>query len=282
MQKARREMDAEVSDIVLDVSSDSLARANEANLMEGFTAGARAYGGEVADEPDLLWCAWGIPGAGWNRVLRSNLAPETLDARVKWVQERARALHTAFLWQIGPSTQPGDLGDHLLRHGFTDAGDQPAMGVALAQLPQHLILPAGVVIERVRDHAALEQWVHIANESFGAPPSMDALLVAAISRDTMDDSAVAEFYLASLDGEPVATAALLPAAGVAGIFSVATLAAARGHGIGSAITIAPLLAARGRGYAVGVLQASEMGYPVYARMGFTEQFRYHCFHWQPD
>src|SRR5262249_31641246 len=160
-----------------------------------------------------------------------------------------------------------------------DAGDQPAMGIALVRLPPRLILPVGVVIERVRDRRALEQWVHIANESFGAPPSMDAPLVAAISRDTMDDSAVAELYLAYLDGEPVATVALTLAAGVAGIFSVATLETARRRGIGSAITLAPLLAARDRGYAVGVLQASAMGYPIYARMGFTEQFRYRNFSW---
>ena len=46
--------------------------------------------------------------------------------------------------------------------------------------------------------------------------------------------------------------------------------------------MAPLLAARDRGYAVGVLQASEMGYPVYAHMGFTEQFRYRNYYWKPD
>jgi predicted acetyltransferase len=69
---------------------------------------------------------------------------------------------------------------------------------------------------------------------------------------------------------------------VAGIFAVATIEAARGRGIGMAVTMAPLLDARACGYCVGVLQASEMGYPVYARMGFTEQFRYHLYHWKPE
>jgi GNAT superfamily N-acetyltransferase len=63
---------------------------------------------------------------------------------------------------------------------------------------------------------------------------------------------------------------------------VAALEAARGRGIGTAITLAPLLDARDRGYRVGVLQASEMGYPIYARMGFTEQFRYQLYHWEPE
>jgi GNAT superfamily N-acetyltransferase len=271
-----------MSDIVLDVSPESLARANEANLIEGFAACARAYGGEVVEAPDLLWCATGIPSAGWNRVLRARLAPERLDARIEWVQERARALGTPFLWHFIPSTQPANLETHLLRHGFTDVGEEPAMGIALAHLPSTLPLPVGVTIERVRERTALEQWAHTAHDGFGASASTDAPFVAAVSRDALEGAAAAEYYLARLDGEPVASSALSLAAGVAGIFSVATLAGARGRGIGAAVTMAPLLAARDRGYAVGVLQASELGYAIYARMGFTEQFRYRCFSWKPE
>jgi len=51
------ERDLIMSDIVQDVSPASLAWANEANLAKGFAACVRAYGGEVVDEPDLLWCA---------------------------------------------------------------------------------------------------------------------------------------------------------------------------------------------------------------------------------
>jgi GNAT superfamily N-acetyltransferase len=271
-----------MSDVVLDVSPESLARANEANLSDGLAACARAYGGEVVDAPDLLWCATGIPSAGWNRVLRTRLASERMDARIKWVQERARAFGTPFLWHIIPSTRPANLDTQLLRHGFTDVGDEPAMGIALARLPSTVPLPEGVTIERVRDRTALEQWARTAHAGFGASASTAAPLVAAVSRDALEGAAAAEYYLALLDGEPVAASALTLAAGVAGIFAVATLERARGRGIGAAVTMAPLLAARDRGYAVGVLQASEMGYAIYARMGFTEQFRYRSFSWNPE
>lgn len=132
------------------------------------------------------------------------------------------------------------------------------------------------------ERQALEQWARTAHEGFGASASTDAPFVAAVSRDALEGAAAAEYYLALLDGEPVASSALTLAAGVAGIFSVATLEGARGRGIGAAVTMAPLLAARDRGYAVGVLQASEMGYSIYARMGFTEQFRYRSFYWKPE
>ena len=273
---------SELSDIVRDVSPESLASANEANLAEGLAACALAFGGEVRDEPDLIWCAIGIPSAGWNRVTRTQITLEMLDERIEWVIARARALCVPFLWVIGPSTRPAGLGAQLLRHGFIDEGEDPAMGINLAQLPGERLLPQGVTVERVENHVSLEQWVRTSFTGFELPASGVEAFFAAVSRDDFGDAAAAHYYLARLDGEPVATAALSLAGGVAGIFAVTTIEAARRKGIGAAVTMAPLLDARDRGYCVGVLQASEMGYPVYARMGFTEQFRYRNFIWHPE
>jgi hypothetical protein len=72
------------------------------------------------------------------------------------------------------------------------------------------------------------------------------------------------------------------AAGVAGIYAVATIERARRRGMGTAVTLPPLLDARARGYVAGVLRFSEMGYGIYAGMGFTQQFRYHSSLFQPD
>jgi GNAT superfamily N-acetyltransferase len=270
-----------MTDVVRDTSVESLAKANEASFSEGFAACARAFGGEVYQSSDLLWCA-AIPGmAGWNRVLYANLTPETLESRIEWVLERARALNTPVIWNIGPSTYPNDLGSHLLRHGFTDSGEEAAMGVALARLPDAVPLQGGVTVERVTDNASLEQWAQTMCLGFGAPLAAAAPIFTAIARDAANSSPAAYYYLARLHDEPVATAGLTLAAGVASVFTVATVHAARRQGIGAAITLAPLLYARTLGYAVGVLQATEMGYPVYARLGFTEQFRYGSFYWQP-
>jgi GNAT superfamily N-acetyltransferase len=49
---------------------------------------------------------------------------------------------------------------------------------------------------------------------------------------------------------------------------VGTIPSARGLGIGAAITLKPLLDARAQGYRYGVLFATEMGQPVYERIGF--------------
>jgi hypothetical protein len=58
---------------------------------------------------------------------------------------------------------------------------------------------------------------------------------------------------------------------VVGIYAVATLPSARGHGYGAAITARATMA---NPALPAVLQASDLGYPVYARLGFTVVARY--------
>jgi predicted acetyltransferase len=71
-------------------------------------------------------------------------------------------------------------------------------------------------------------------------------------------------------------------AGLAGIYFVSAVEEARRQGIGGAIALAPLREAREMGYGVGVLGASEMGYPVYRRLGFQECCRIGLYEWRPD
>ena len=80
-------------------------------------------------------------------------------------------------------------------------------------------------------------------------------------------------WIALLDGVPVAAAALFVGAGVAGIYNVATVPEARGRGIGRAVTAAALAEAVARGQHTAVLGASELGYPVYRRLGFRDVSR---------
>ena len=59
-----------------------------------------------------------------------------------------------------------------------------------------------------------------------------------------------------------------------GICAVGTLAALRGRGLGTAMTWAAIEIGVGWGYRVAVLQASELGFRVYERMGFRIVDRY--------
>ncbi len=80
-------------------------------------------------------------------------------------------------------------------------------------------------------------------------------------------------WVARLDGVPVAAAALFVAAGVAGIYNVCTVPEARGRGIGGAVTVAAIDVGARLGLPIAVLGASDLGFPVYHRLGFREVSR---------
>jgi GNAT superfamily N-acetyltransferase len=132
-------------------------------------------------------------------------------------------------------------------------------------------VPAGLMIEHVRDTKALEAWIHASFTGFGFPGADTGSgfgLFAGLGFDLPLRS-----YLGTLDGEPVAASQLFLGAGVAGIYIVATIPVARGQGIGTALTLAPLRDARAMGFRVGILHASPMGLGIYRRLGFREYSR---------
>jgi GNAT superfamily N-acetyltransferase len=88
-------------------------------------------------------------------------------------------------------------------------------------------------------------------------------------------------YTGFLDNQPVATALLFLAAGIAGIYAVSTIPAARRKGIGAWMTLLPLLRARSSGYKIGILFASHMGVGVYRSLGFQEYCKIASYRWAP-
>lgn len=88
-------------------------------------------------------------------------------------------------------------------------------------------------------------------------------------------------YLARVDGEPASALATIdhePVAGAegpdCGIYWVATLEEFRGRGLSSRLLCAALVEARERGCATSSLQASGMGEPIYAKLGYQSPYRY--------
>ena len=81
-------------------------------------------------------------------------------------------------------------------------------------------------------------------------------------------SFAAQMYTGFLDGEPVATSALFMSNHVAGVYNVATQDAYRRRGLGAAMTWQAVHDGANAGCLLASLQASEMGRPVYERMGF--------------
>jgi GNAT superfamily N-acetyltransferase len=145
------------------------------------------------------------------------------------------------------------------------------MSADLNRLNETVNLPSGSEIKVVNDEKSMQDCADVIVNGYGFPPDWrDATIrfVTGLGLDTPYRS-----YVAYSDGKPVATAGVFFGTEVAGIYTVATIPEARGKGFGAAVTLVPLINAREMGYRVGTLQASEMGFPVYKRIGFTEDYR---------
>jgi GNAT superfamily N-acetyltransferase len=77
-------------------------------------------------------------------------------------------------------------------------------------------------------------------------------------------------YSGFLDGEPAATVMTTYHAGDCGVWWVATLPEGRGRGLSSGLMRQALLDARDAGCETTSLQATAMGYPIYARIGYRD------------
>jgi GNAT superfamily N-acetyltransferase len=262
------------SRVLHELDPAATVAAIEGNIEALCASFAAIPGATVEDRPEGLRYAAPVPSPMFNGVARVRLAPESVDGAIA----AARAFFAArgqprFFWWAGPATEPSDLGARLLAAGFAPSWDAvPGMARDLASLPADPATPPAFAIERVADPRALATWGRVFNAIFAMPEWAGRSWVEATRRAGLARARWCH-YLGLLDGAPVATATLVPGAGVAGLYNVGVLPAARRLGIGAAITLAPLRDARALGYGVGILHASPEGDPLYRRLGFREYCR---------
>jgi GNAT superfamily N-acetyltransferase len=84
-------------------------------------------------------------------------------------------------------------------------------------------------------------------------------------------------YVGYVDGQPVTSSSLLLSGQTAGVYWVGTIETHRKRGLGEAMTWHALREGARRGATVGILQASNMGKPIYERMGFHVVSPYRTF-----
>lgn len=156
----------------------------------------------------------------------------------------------------------------LLPRGFQEVRPLPGMRLSPPDaMPEP---PADLAVHRVADPQTLAEFQATAFDGFGLPEAAAPLF---LTRDFMELPRVA-LFVGRVGGEPVSTSALVGSEGVAGIYWVSTREAARGRGYGAALTWQAVRTGRDLGYPLASLQASEMGRPVYERMGFRHDRDY--------
>jgi GNAT superfamily N-acetyltransferase len=169
----------------------------------------------------------------------------------------------------------GDAGhpmeDAVRARGWQLEHDEP--GMVLPAIPEPPPPPPGLEIRRVTNQATLEDFWGEDEPVHPAPPDETELPVN-LTRYFNPSLACAldpdiALFVGYADGRPVASAGLYRVDDIAEIGAVWTAPAYRRRGFGAALTWAALAEGKARGCVTAALRATEMGYPVYLRVGFV-------------
>jgi GNAT superfamily N-acetyltransferase len=261
-------------------SANSLMGRVEENAAEMLLSMGRAGGGEESRERRLTYTVGGSPLGYHNAVVHAELADDEADAAIVWFQEKLRALNLPGCWHVDATSRPADLRERLKRHGFTGGGE-PAMACELETLPD-VAGPASLTIQLVADHAALHDLADVLAAGFGEGEVEARWAESVWATIGFGDETPWRHYVGRIDGRPVGCASLfVHPPEVGGIYFVCTHPAYRRRGIGAAITLAAMRGASELGCRLAVLGTSDMGRPVYERLGFRDAGVMLIFDWTP-
>lgn len=238
-------------------ADDTLLRRFVLGYAERIERLAEASGGFVQRAPDAVMAASGSPWPFDNGVvLLRPLAPGGLDELV-W---RARTFFATrrpwILWSAWPTPD-------LSRSGLRLVGHPPIMIRPPAPFPPGAV---DVKVIEVEDRERLTDFEVTLAAGFPLPvrsdagPIVDAGLLGGPVR----------LFVGYRHGRPVGVAGAVPAQGLVHLDWVATLPGYRRHGAGSVLTA---IAAGSSPRLPATLLASDLGRPVYRRLGFFDLLR---------
>ena len=233
---------------------------------------------EITDGPYMTLFSTTIPNTEANGVVLARLLPEKLDIKIEEAKEFFKSRGLPWTWYIGPFTRPLDLGKHLEGHGFTQVYDMPCMALELAAMNDMIIAFPGFRAEEVTNVDQLKDYYKVMAVVF--PEIIGRFKEYFFKMDAAYGFGVhlpKRNYVGYLDGKPVASSTLILGHGVVGLFNISTIAEARCKGLGTEMTLVLLREALSLGYRVGVLHSSDMGYPVYRKIGFKEYCKIYAY-----
>lgn len=159
------------------------------------------------------------------------------------------------------------LAAELLARGWQLDEEEPALALVPIPSPDtYPETPSELTIELVSTEAQLADFRAITRTPPARIPSLQAATDAAVA-----------LLVGYVSDAPVATARLTCCGPVAEILGVVTLPDRRRRGYGAALTWAAIDASLERGCAAATLTATEMGFPLYRRMGFVPVCTYRTY-----
>ena len=258
-------------------SEADLVEAEHRNFIGSYRSiAASSPKGALREGPGIFAFVSGHPLALFNGcVVTGGVAAEELDAAIRWIRLR----YVPFRVWIDERPEADGVpaarryADVLADHSLV-ADEHPLPGMVLHPLPEPVTPGPGVAVREVdpADPAAFAEHHRV-----WADGGLPLEIVAQVISGAFAADADVRLFTGYLEGRPVATSIAIRSGDVSGIYGVGTIEAARRRGVGTAVTWAAVEAGREWGCDTIVLQATEMGLPVYRAMGFRTVVSYATF-----
>ena len=275
-----------IDTILRNSTDEDLAIAVQTNLSALFRAMTALPNSQIEETAKLSRHLAPPSNPMYKGVWGTNLAPDeiepSLHETIDWFKSRGAPF---FFWWTGPGTKPETIGEYLTAHGLMDMEAQtrefasniistavgaPGMIADLHSMNESVLekVPQGFETNDVQNERDLQDFKQVLIDGYEIPaPMADGWVQAA--HEFGIGKTPWRMVLGRLSGEAVGTNIIFNGAGVVGVYGIAVSPSARGKGIGAALTLKPLLEARDKdGYRYSVLFSTEMGAPVYRRIGY--------------
>ena len=251
----------------MDTSADIAA------IADAFTSHWRLFGlypgAELNEEDGVLWYHSPIRHIPYNAVIRTRIDPSgDVGGVVHRVCERFRRMELPFMWAVLPSDRPGDYETHLAAAGLGKVEDATGMSLDLRSWQQPPPKSEAVIVPADSEPEISDYELLI--RTYWSVPEADRPMIPVLNRHWTGERSQGTRLVAYLDGVPVGKLFLnLASVPTAAVYGVAVIPEARGKGIAHDLMVDAMAFSRSAGATRMVLHASEMGLPLYEKLGFT-------------
>ncbi len=215
----------------------------------------------------------GIASADLNMVWNETPLNANDSKAIQDVKKDFQQAGLPFWWWVFPSARSQATIGMLQAEGFSHRESIPSMLADLTLLPDQETGDSLLSIIRVRKREELNLWEEVSFAGFDFPYETKEQYHRFVSAFSLSDDSPQKFFLACLNGKPVATSLLFLNGNAGGIYFVTTLADQRKKGIGLEMTCATMRFAKMAGARFASLQSSPDGLRVYRQAGFKEYCR---------
>ena len=203
-----------------------------------------------------------------SRIFMANFNDSNASENIEKIISMIKKLHISVLWYTTPANRPKKIQNLLMDHGFKYQSKWKSMAIDLKKVPKEFNIQNGITIKEVLNLNQLKIWTNILVKSFEFP--LFAVSYKKYFCKLGVENRNFHYYLGFLNENPVTSAIIFKGEEAAGLFYIGTVPEARRKGIAQAMTCYILTKAKNEGYNICTVQASEMGYPIYKKIGFKQ------------